>query len=76
MTAIREQARKAAYKADAERALSHTYSQISSVKVAADAASDVWAKDYEALSEMLADETIAPQKRIDSALVWIKETLR
>lgn len=67
---IRERARNAAAATIVRRFGAHAESQD-----AADAASDVWAEDYDALAEMLADETIAPQKRIDSALAWIKDTL-
>lgn len=42
---------------------------------AADAASKVWQRDYCELAILLSDKTIAPQKRIDSAIAWINGEL-
>lgn len=43
--------------------------------VAADAASGVWADDYRELLDLLTDETISPYKRLDTARVWITDTI-
>lgn len=72
MTSAREQAREAAL---AQRHGDENGHCERERMTGSDAASDVWAEDYRGLAALLADGTIAPLKRIHTALVWIKEAL-
>lgn len=73
MTTAREQAREAAIHYPGTIL---SVSERTDLRAGADAASDVWANDYLQLAELLADETVAPQKRIDSAIAWIKDSVQ